>query len=83
MVEGATGSVQYRWSSTCRSCFASSGSTSTISEPFLRSRDTGVHTCTVTDGVGNSGNDSEQMNITGEKHWNMQLYLLNAQINID
>ena len=66
VVEGATGSVQYRWSSTCRSCFASSGYSSTISEHFLRSKDTGVHTCTVTDAIGNSGTYSEQMNIAGE-----------------
>ena len=67
MVEGATGSVQYSWSSTCQTdCFTTGRSTSTISEPFLRSRDTGVHTCTATDSVGNSGNDSEYLNIVGE-----------------
>ena len=69
---GVTGLTSFRWSSTCSSCFASSASTSTyssshtISESFLRVRDAGVHTCTVTDEDGNSGNDTTTMNIVGE-----------------
>ena len=64
---GTTGSVTYRWSSTCRSdCFAYNSSLQTISEPFLRARDAGVHTCRVTDGAGNSGSNSTTMNIMGE-----------------
>lgn len=65
VVEGSTGTVRYRWSSSCQSCFASNGSSQTVSEAFLKSRDTGLHTCTVTDSVGNSGTSSEQMNVTG------------------
>ena len=64
--EGASGSVSYRWSSTCRSCFASSSSSSYINEGFLRSRDNGNHTCTATDTNGNTGSDTIQMNIVGE-----------------
>ena len=64
---GTTGSLTYRWSSTCRSdCFAYSSSSQTISEPFLRARDAGVHTCRVTDGGGNSGMENATMNIVGE-----------------
>ena len=65
VVSGTVGSVSYRWSSTCRSCFASSSSSSSISESMLRSHDAGVHTCTVTDGIGNRKNVSIQMNIVG------------------
>ena len=65
VVSGAIGSISYRWSSTCRSCFASSSSSSSISEGMLRSRDVGVHTCTVIDGIGNRKNASIQMNIVG------------------
>ena len=64
--QGASGSVSYRWSSTCSSCFASSSSSSYINEGFLRSRDNGNHTCTATDRNGNTGSDTIQMNIVGE-----------------
>ena len=61
---GTTGSISYRWSSTCRNgCFAYSATTQAISENMLRSRDAGVHTCTVTDGAGNTGTNSTTMNI--------------------
>ena len=63
---GTTGGLSYRWSSTCRSsCFAYSTTAQTISENMLRSRDAGVHTCTVTDGAGNIGTNSTTMNIVG------------------
>ena len=62
-----TDSVTYRWSSTCRSdCFAYNSSLQTISEPFLRARDAGVHTCTVTDGAGNNRSNATTMNIVGK-----------------
>ena len=52
VVSGAVGSsISYRWSSTCRSCFTSGSSSRSITTTFLRSRDAGVHTCTVTDGI--------------------------------
>ena len=65
VVSDAAGSVSYHWSSTCRSCFASNSSSSSISESLLRSRDAGVHTCTVIDGIGNRKNVSILMNIVG------------------
>ena len=65
IAEGASGYVEYRWSLTCRSCFASNSYSASISEQFLRSRDTGEHTCTVRDGAGNSGSYTQEMNITG------------------
>ena len=64
--EGASGSVSYRWSSTCSSCFASNSYSSSISESILKYRDNGVHTCTTTDSIGNTGNNSTRMNIVGK-----------------
>ena len=74
--EGASGSVSYRWSSTCRSCFASSATSASISESMLRSRDRGVHTCTVTDSVGNTGSNSTTMNIVGKGAYTIQMLTL-------
>ena len=61
-----TGHVTYHWSSTCSSCFASSSSSQTITESFLRSRDRGIHTCSVRDGNGDTGTGSTTMNILGK-----------------
>ena len=66
MVGETSGVTHYRWNSTCTSCFSSNSISSTISETFLRSRDAGVHTCTVTDDVGVVGSSSIDMNIVGE-----------------
>ena len=66
MTEGASGRVRYQWSSTCISCFASSSSSSTVTESILQYRDNGIHTCTATDGNRNTGSDSAHMNIVGE-----------------
>ncbi len=66
MVEGASGSVEYRWSSTCSSCFASNSYSASISEQFLRSKDSGEHTCTIRDSAGNSGSYTQEMNIVGK-----------------
>ena len=65
VAEGASGSVNYWWSSTCSSCFAFSSDSSTISEQFLRSKDSGNHTCTARDTAGNTGSYVQQMTITG------------------
>ena len=79
---GTTGGVSYRWSSTCRSgCFAYSATAQTISENMLRSRDAGVHTCTLTDGEGNTGTNSTTMNIVGMYYSKKQYYLKN-KVNI-
>ena len=67
VTSGTTGSVSYRWSSTCgSSCFASSSSSQNISKNCLIARDAGVHTCSVTDGVGNSGTNATTMRIVGK-----------------
>lgn len=64
-VNGAVGSPSYSWTSTCSSCFAKNTHVKTVSQSFLRSRDVGTHTCSVTDGNGNVGSASTQMNIVG------------------
>ena len=64
-VEGATGTVSYQWTSTCSSCFVS-GTSQSVSQSRLFSTDAGVHTCTVTDGGGNTGSASTEMNIIGK-----------------
>ena len=61
----AVGSVSYRWSSTCSSCFASSSSSQTISDSILQSNDAGVHTCTVTDSNSNTGSNTTDMKLIG------------------
>ena len=68
VASGTTGHVTYRWSSTCGSCFASSSSSQTITKSILVSHDAGVHTCSVTDSLGNTGSDVTTMNIVG-KHF--------------
>ena len=67
MVEGASGSVSYYWTTTCTSsCFMSDGYTgSTLQDNFLRYYDAGNYTCTVTDEIGNTGQDKVVMNING------------------
>ena len=65
---GATGAVSYRWSSTCSSCFASSSTAQSVSDTILKSIDAGVHTCTVTDGNGNTGSSSTEMKLIGMKY---------------
>ncbi len=62
---GTSGSVTYRWSSTCQSgCFVS-GYSQTISHSYLFSSDAGYHTCEVTDGTGHTGSATTEMNIIG------------------
>ena len=69
---GVTGSVSYRWSSTCSRCFIPSGNYSSsdghsISRSPLTSRDAGTHTCSAYDSRHYiSGSVSTVMNIVGE-----------------
>ena len=65
-VEGANGTVSYQWTSTCSSCFVPGQTSQSVSRNSLFSIDAGVHTCTITDGSGNSGNASTEMNIIGQ-----------------
>ncbi len=62
---GTSGIVTYQWNSTCEGdCFVR-GSSQTVGRSYLFSHDAGYHTCVVTDGAGNSGNASTEMNVIG------------------
>ncbi len=62
---GTNGSVSYQWSSTCGSICFVSGSSQTVSRDRLWSYDAGHHTCVATDGAGNTGLTTIEMNIIG------------------
>ena len=64
-----TGAVTYEWTSTCSGiCFVLSQSTAdTVSTQYLKAVDSGAHTCTVTDSVGNQGSASVDISTSGEK----------------
>ncbi len=73
---GTTGYVSYQWSSTCgSSCFVR-GSTQSISRVKLSSYEAGQHTCTVTDGAGNTGMATTEMIIIGISLVVFPLYIL-------
>ena len=73
LVEGLDSSSQivtYRWSSSCSgNCFTQRADTvtATVSTPYLHSYDSGVHTCTVYDLLGRTGNASITVNVVGEE----------------
>ena len=59
--------VTYRWSSSCSGqCYVAGQTDDTVTISLLRSIDSGTHTCTVTDNMGNTGNGSLHFNVTGE-----------------
>lgn len=68
VVEGAAGYESYYWTTTCTSdCFVYNGySGSILYESFLRYNDAGTYTCHVTDGIGNTGQHSQAINVMGE-----------------
>jgi hypothetical protein len=66
---GGTGIYFYLWSSTCTgACFLNSDSqiSHTITRNALRSVDSGMYTCCVTDNAGNSGSNSTELEVIGE-----------------
>jgi hypothetical protein len=62
------GAVTYEWTSTCSGdCFVLSQSTAaTVSTQYLKAVDSGTHTCTVTDSVGNQGSANVEISTSGE-----------------
>ncbi len=78
---GTVGSVSYQWSSTCgSSCFVS-GSSQTVSRDKLWSYDAGQHTCVATDGVGNTGSATIEMNVIG-KYWSEPIDMLHSDFPV-
>ena len=62
------GTATYQWSSTCTGdCFVLGRNTPTVSTGAFRSIDSGAHTCTAVDAVGNSGTATIQMNVVGKQ----------------
>ena len=57
----------YQWSSSCSGLCSVAGQTDgTVTISLLRSIDSGTYTCTVKDNVGNTGNGSINVNVTGK-----------------
>ena len=59
----------YLWFSTCTgNCFLNSNSrmSRVITRNALRSVDSGVYTCSVTDNAGNSGSNSTEVEVIGK-----------------
>ena len=65
------GAVVYEWTSTCSGgCFVLGQSrAATVGTQYLKAVDSGRHTCTVTDSVGNRGSASVNITTTGEGVW--------------
>ena len=58
--------LAYEWNSTCSTgCFITNQTTQSITQDVLRSIDSGVYTCIVTDYVGRNGNGSITLTVTG------------------
>ena len=59
--------LTYQWTSTCTgNCFVLGSRTQTVMQPALHSVDSGNHTCTVTDSLGNQGMETIQTVVVGE-----------------
>ena len=61
------GAVVYEWTSTCSGeCFVlRHPGEAVVSTQYLKAVDSGTHTCTVTDSVGNQGSASMNISATG------------------
>ena len=56
----------YYWNSTCDGdCFVLGETTQFVVNSALHSRDSGIHTCSVTDYVGNTGTSTIQITVSG------------------
>ena len=64
-IENVTGPVSYNWSSTNANFFAQNSTAMFNRKRLLTAADAGVHTCTVTDFQGNSGQGSLAMMFEG------------------
>lgn len=66
--DGRFGPVDTTWTSTCMgTCFVlQQSSQKLISKDVVHSVDSGNHTCTVVDDVGNTGNSTVEIRISGK-----------------
>ena len=61
------GDIWYTWTSICTgACFVNGQNHMAISTLALRAVDSGVHTCSAVDSVGNIGNGSIEIEVTGK-----------------
>ena len=68
---GGTGTYNYQWLSTCSgNCFLNNGNfiSSTLARDAVRSADSGIYTCTVTDNAGNNGTNFTEIQVVGKMH---------------
>lgn len=68
---GGTGVYSYRWSSNCiGDCFLSNRNavTQTITRDGVRSADSGVYICVVTDNAGNNGSNYTEVQLVGKSY---------------
>ena len=69
-IGAGSGTINYQWSSTCRSCPFKSATSSAITRDAVDSGDTGTHTCEATRG-GGIARFSFNFNVVGEsRHLN-------------
>ena len=65
-VSNPFGPEMYLWSSSCTgNCFIQGQTESVVEKNILHSIDSGNHTCTVTDDVGNAGSATYEVRVTG------------------
>ena len=70
--------VTFQWSSTCTGdCFILDSNLPNVNQSALHSIDSGLHTCTVIDAVGNTGSASIRMNVVGKCTTVWQVKLIN------
>ena len=62
----AIGNANYQWISTKTNSFVQGRTEHSIMQKILTAFDSGIHTCTVTDELGNSGAGWTEMNLIGE-----------------
>ena len=66
--------AMYEWTSTCTGdCFLLWSTDATVTRSVLRSTDSGSHTCSVTDAVGNTGAATIDVNVFGKQ---IELYII-------
>ena len=65
VAHSAIGNATYRWTSTEQNSFFHGGTEQNMSQNILTAFDSGIHTCTVTDELGNTGSDHTEMKLFG------------------
>lgn len=67
---GGTGVYTYQWTSNCvGDCFLNNRNvaTQTVIRNGVRSADSGLYTCTVTDSAGNNGSNTTEIQVIGKQ----------------